>query len=285
MIATLLLLVPIAGTFFLVRRRAHWAFGLPLWACALAAPLQLDELAKLPRWGLAVFAATICAKSVDLLRRRPAFTVRRYLLFFVWPNTLTWPRAFRRHDGPTVVPELWRAAPRFGIGLALIYLGAHFDLDHRAWFLSHCLKVWEIFFCIGGASDLIVGVMAIGGWKVDGFFRHVLRARSVLDFWARFDLMVHLWLKDNIYRPIGGARHPNRGLIAGFTYSALLHEYLFWTAVPELLGVQTLFFATQAVAGRLRLPRWATWIVVFSSTTVFMISMEAVFEFHSVFSP
>ena len=286
MIPTLLLLVPVLGTWFLLRARMAWWTGIPLWACALAAPFQLDELAKLPRWGLAVLAGTICAKSVDLLVRRPDATLGRYLAFFLWPNTLTWNRAFRHRRERGIPIELWRAVPRFGAGLALLYAGAYFDLDTGGWwFLGHCLHVWEIFFCVGGASDLIVGVMGLFGWKVDGFFRQVLRSRSVLDFWSRFDVMVHLWLKDNLFRTVGSLRHPNRGLIAGFGYSALLHEYLFFTAVPHLVGVQTMFFAIQALAGRLRLGRWATWIVVFCSTTVFMISMNAVVDFHSILAP
>ena len=253
---------------------------------ARRAPFQLDPLDKLPRWGLAVLAAIQGGKCLDLLIRRPTdVTLGRYIAFFLWPNTLAWNRTFRRREKKGVPIELWRAVPRFGAGLGLLYIGAYYDVEHHAWFLSHCMHVFEIFLCIGGASDLIVGVMGLFGWRVDGFFRDVLRARTVLDFWARFDVMVHIWLKDNVYRPASGTRNPNRGLVAVFFASAMLHEYLFWTAVPHLFGLQTLFFGIQAIAGRLRFGRIITWVVVFTSTTIFMISMNAVVDFHSILLP
>ncbi|MDH3590903.1 MAG: MBOAT family protein [Planctomycetota bacterium] len=286
MIATLLLLVPILGTYPLARAGAKWVWALPLWAAALAAPLQLHPFAALPRWAVGILAASLCAKSLDVLRRRPdGLTPGRYLLFCAWPLTLTWNRAFRRRDAAVIV-ELWRAPLRFGAGLGLLYLGALWDLDRNAWLLSHAFKILEIWLCIGAASDLLVGLMALLGYRIDGIFRNILRSRSVLDFWSRLDVMVHLWLKDHVYQPAGGRRMPARGIVASFLYSAVLHEYIFWAADIGLVGMQTLFFGMQALAAILRLPRWALWPFVFASTTVFMVPMEAVAgEFHRILTP
>src|SRR5262249_28501992 len=132
------------------------------------------------------------------------------------------------------------------------------------------IKAMEIYLLAGGVNDLMVATFSLAGYRVSDAFRYPILAHSVLDFWSRYNVWIHRWLKRHVFEPIGRRRRrPVLGILAVFAVSGLLHEYLILVVIPELLGWQFAFFGLhglgaisgawlgrryQAIAGR-RTPR------------------------------
>jgi MBOAT, membrane-bound O-acyltransferase family len=129
------------------------------------------------------------------------------------------------------------------VGLLLTALGQSMDLPARDIWLDSSLKALEIYALAGGANSLMVGAFALAGYRVSDAFRYPIFARSLLDFWSRYNVWIHRWLKRHVFEPIGHrGRRPALGILAVFALSGLLHEYLMVLAIPELVGRQFAFF-------------------------------------------
>ena len=129
------------------------------------------------------------------------------------------------------------------VGLVLTAMGQSLDLPARNIWLDGSLKALEIYALAGGASSLMVGAFALTGYHATDAFRYPIFARSVLDFWSRYDVWIYRWLKRHVFEPIGRRRRrPALGILAVFAVSGLLHEFLFIVAVPEMIGRQFAFF-------------------------------------------
>jgi hypothetical protein len=128
-------------------------------------------------------------------------------------------------------------------GLALTAVGQSLDLPARNIWLDGSLKAMEIYAMGGGANSLMVAALALAGYRITDAFRYPIFARSVLDFWSRYNVWIHRWLKRHVFEPIGRrGRRPALGILAVFAVSGLLHEYLILVAVPEMIGRQFAFF-------------------------------------------
>ena len=129
----------------------------------------------------------------------------------------------RRVDGS----RLGAGAVGLVVGLLLTALGQSLDLPARGIWLDSSLKALEIYALAGGANSLMVGAFALAGYRVTDAFRYPILARSVLDFWSRYNVWIHRWLKRHVFEPIGRRRRrPALGILAAFALSGLLHEYL-----------------------------------------------------------
>src|SRR5262249_39110540 len=66
---------------------------------------------------------------------------------------------------------------------------------------------------------------------------------SVLDFWSRYNVWIHRWLKRHVFDSIGRhRRRPVMGILAVFAVSGILHEYLIVAVAPDLIGWQSAYF-------------------------------------------
>ena len=130
----------------------------------------------------------------------------------------------------------------------LTALGQSLDLPARGLWLDSSFKALEIYAIAGGANHLTVGAFALAGYRVTDGFRYPIFARSILDFWSRYNVWIHRWLKRHIFEPIGRhGRRPALGVLAVFAVSGLMHEYLVVVAVPELIGRQFAFFGLHGI--------------------------------------
>ena len=164
--------------------------------------------------------------------------------------------------------------------------------------LDGSFKSLEIYLLAGGANNLLVAAFALAGYRVSDGFRYPILAHSVLDFWSRYNVWIHRWLKRHIFEPIVRRRRPVLGILAVFAFSGLLHEYFFVPFALDLLGWQLTFFvlhglgaiagfrlgrAFQAVAGH-RVPRplaiATTLGFVLVTAPIFIHPLDRVIDFH-----
>jgi MBOAT, membrane-bound O-acyltransferase family len=293
-----------------VRRRIpRWAWtGCAAGVCLvpLAAPWFGDRSqSPLGVALLAVAGGIVMIKAIGWLVR-PRYAddlVRVALALSVWPALdvedvgIRLP-AFRERIKP-VSRRLVAGLASVTCGLALAALGQLIDLRSRGLRYDSLLKSIEIVLLAGGLNHLQVALYGLAGYSLRDGFRYPVLAHSVLDFWSRYNVCIHRWLKDYIYQPIVKRwRAPATGVLAVFAFSGITHEYLFVPAAPDLLGWQLAFFmlhgagaiagarlgrAFKAIAGR-RVPRplaiAVTVTFVLATTPIFIHCVDRLFDLH-----
>ncbi len=89
-----------------------------------------------------------------------------------------------------------------------------------------------------GYSDMARGLGRMLGFELMENFRAPYLARSPSEFWGRWHISFSTWIRDNVYVPLGGARHgPRRRVVAtwvamlasGFWHGAAWH-FVAWGA-------------------------------------------------------
>jgi hypothetical protein len=256
-------------------------------------------------WLVAIQGAIVALRAIDWLAdpRGEDSLVRVWLALTVWPGLeiedVGNPAPARLEGIGRVLRDVAAGFASLVSGLALAALGQTLALPERGFVLDSAFKAFEINLLGAGGSHLLVAAFALAGYKIGDAFRYPVLAHSVLDFWSRYNVWIHRWLKRNIFEPIGRrGRRPVLGTLAVFAFSGLMHEYIFVSVARELLGWQLTFFglhglgavagawlgrAFQAVAGR-RVPRplavAATLGFVLATAPIFIHCLDRVLDFH-----
>jgi hypothetical protein len=273
----------------------------------MAAPWVLigSSASRLTIWLVAIAGGIVMLKAIDWLvqPRRESEIVRVWLVLTFWPALQIEDVLIRE---PSFGARIGLASRRIVLGLmgvafGLVLTAAGRKLgfpDHGFW-LDNSFKVLEIYLLAGGSNNLLVAVFALAGYRICDGFRYPILARSIFDFWSRYNVWIHRWLKRNIYLPIARrGRMPAAGILAVFGFSGLVHELLFVPLTYELLGWQLTFFslhglgaigavglgrAFHAVLG-CRVPRAVTIVAtlgfVLVTAPIFIHCLDWVFDLH-----
>lgn len=196
------------------------AFGLP--------PLPAPEI-LLPV-GISFYSFQAISYMVDVRRgdaaaERSPLNVLVYLTFF--PHLAAGPIVRAAHFLPQVValPDRWRVPLAMG---GLLILGglfkkmvlanelatgivdpvfrdpaAHGALDIALAAYGYTVQIWCDF---SGYSDMAIGLAALLGYHFPKNFDQPFRALTLSDFWRRWHISLSSWLRDYLYKPLGGNR-------------------------------------------------------------------------------
>lgn len=74
-----------------------------------------------------------------------------------------------------------------------------------AWVGALCYAM-QIFFDFSGYSDMAIGLGKMFGFDFKENFNYPFTARSMTDFWRRWNISVSSWFKEYVYIPLGGNR-------------------------------------------------------------------------------
>jgi hypothetical protein len=271
----------------------------------LSAPwIVAGRVSPLVTWLVAIIGGIAMIRAIDWLAspRQQGNLIRVWLVLTVWPGLeiedvgirLRWTRALVR-------AVIWRSgagAAGLAVGLALAAAGELLAGSRRGFLLDGALKSLEIYLLAGGANNLLVGTFAVAGFRVFDGFRYPILAHSILDFWSRYNVWIHRWLKRHIFEPVKARRRPALAVLAVFAFSGLVHDYFMLPCAPEVLGYQFVFFMVhglgalaafrlgrtfRALTGR-RVPRAlaiaATLAFVLLSAPIFIHSLDRVLDLH-----
>ncbi len=256
-------------------------------------------------WLVAIAGGIVMVKAIDWLARprRSDDLVRVWLVLTVWPalqiEDVAVPLSRLQGWISLVLRRFAAGLTCLASGLALAALGQRLAVPDQGFLVDSAWKTLEIYLLAGGANHLVVGSFALAGYRVSDGFRYPILAHSVLDFWSRYNVWIHRWLKRHVFEPIGHRRRqPVLGVIAVFGVSGLLHEYLFLPVDLAVLGWQLGFFLLHGlgaiagarlgrgfkrVAGR-RSPRWlaiaTTLAFVLLSAPLFIHCLDQVADLH-----
>jgi D-alanyl-lipoteichoic acid acyltransferase DltB (MBOAT superfamily) len=64
----------------------------------------------------------------------------------------------------------------------------------------------QIYCDFSGYSDIAIGVAALLGYRFKWNFNQPYRAASLREFWRRWHISLSQWLRDYLYKPLGGSR-------------------------------------------------------------------------------
>ena len=64
----------------------------------------------------------------------------------------------------------------------------------------------QIYCDFSGYTDMAIGLALLLGFRFDANFNQPYRARSLQDFWRRWHISLSEWLRDYLYKPLGGSR-------------------------------------------------------------------------------
>ena len=226
----------------------------------LAAPwLLVGDASPLVVWLVTIAGGIVMLKAIDWLSRprQSDDRVRVWLALSFWPalqiEDVAVPLSASKDRLGLVSKRFAAGSAGLICGLALAALGQHLGIPERGVLLDSAWKTVEIYLLAGGSNHLLVGSFALAGFQVRDGFRYPILAHSILDFWGRYDVWIHRWLKQHIFEPIGlKRRRPVLGILAVFATSGLLHEYLFLPVDRSVLGWQLAFFLIHglgAIAG------------------------------------
>jgi hypothetical protein len=280
--AIAVMVVAVAAAFIPFARPAHR----PLAACALviaaclllAAPLLVPAPAPATRFVVAVWAAVLLMKVVDLYvgSRRTAPDARTAFAFLfasclVLRNT---PSSQPRRERPLQQVALSAA------GTLSIYHAMGYDWTDWPFLLEHSVKILLFAAAAFPACNLLMWAVRRLGGTANDFSAAPAFARTPAEFWRRYNRIVGEFLHYDVGRAVGGVHAPVKAVIAAFAFSAALHEYLLATAAGRAFGFQTAFFALQALAvlATMRLaPRGAAAVAGTILTIAFMLLTSTLF--------
>src|SRR5262249_10485827 len=74
-----------------------------------------------------------------------------------------------------------------------------------AWCASAAFR-FQIYFDFSGYSDMAIGLGKMAGFRFKPNFDSPYRSASITEFWKRWHISLSTWLRDYLYRPLGGNR-------------------------------------------------------------------------------
>ena len=199
---------------------------------AFFAPKVLDAYAAPPHW-----------------HARPP---REWLAFLLTPCLLV-----HRRPGPPDSPvtrrrgrrTIVRALIQMSLGAALLAWAMRTDLGRVSFWLDHGVKLLAAYMIgFDGMFLLLGGTSRACGVAVIDQSRDPVRATTPADFWRRYNREAGRWLYEDVFKPLGGLRHPGRAIVVTFLVNGALHEYLAWILIGSVQGYQMAFFALHGVA-------------------------------------
>jgi len=174
-----------------------------------------------------------------------------WLAFLANPVAL----AYRRHlafKRPTFLQNLKgfaRGLAEVAAGVALFRcLNRHawgsfpFWLDHGLRLLASYLFIWD------GGCVLFAATWRLLGFRCVEFSVHPILARTPADFWRRYNRWLGQFLYEDIFKQVGGLRHPAAAIFCCFLVTGILHEYLAWVLTGRVTWHLPLFFLLHAAA-------------------------------------
>ena len=136
----------------------------------------------------------------------------------------------------------------------------------------------QIFCDFSGYTDIAIGLALLLGFVFPQNFDRPYRAASFGEFWRRWHITLSRFLRDFLYIPLGGNRHGRwktvRNLMITMVLGGLWHGaawgFILWGAIHG-----TALVIEHQFRGKVKLPRWLAWFIVFHLVVLAWIPFRA----------
>ena len=131
----------------------------------------------------------------------------------------------------------------------------------------------QIYFDFSGLSDLVYGISALLGIHIPRNFNQPYLATNLRQFWQRWHISLSSWIRDYIYKPLGGNRYgalwSQIALALAMLLSGLWHgagwNFVAWAGL-HVAG--TLLHRAWRGVTDIRLPKFLGWLLTFGWVTL-----------------
>jgi len=123
---------------------------------------------------------------------------------------------------------------------------------------------FQIYFDFSGYSDIAIGSAMLLGFRIPPNFKRPYAAVSITEFWRRWHMSLSFWLRDYLFKPLGGTRMATtsggyRNIIITMLLGGLWHgaswNFVFWGGlVGALLTLEKLAYQAKLSADFLGKP-------------------------------
>ncbi len=153
--------------------------------------------------------------------------------------------------------------------------------------LAAVAYTFQIYFDFSGYSDIAVGVGALFGFEFPENFNKPYHATNLFEFWNRWHMTLSTWLRDYLYRPLGGNQGTKwqtlRNTLLVMSLGGLWHgadwRFLVWGGLHGVLLVGWRLWWWQVGKPRSRdasfARRFAGWLVMFNAVVFARIFFRA----------
>jgi D-alanyl-lipoteichoic acid acyltransferase DltB (MBOAT superfamily) len=264
--------------------------GLPIPLAAIALPVGISFI---------IFQAI--SYTVDVYRRviEPATTIDVALYLSFFPHLVAGPIVRAKEFIPQLAKPRDPRKVAVGAGVVLIIIGlvkkvaiadtlAREIVDPvfgvpQAYaapdvILASYAYAVQIFCDFSGYTDIAIGLALLMGFVFPQNFDRPYRAASFGEFWRRWHMTLSRFLRDFLYIPLGGNRGGKlktmRNLMITMLLGGLWHGaawgFVLWGAIHG-----TALVVEHQFRGKVRLPRWLGWFVVFHIVVLAWIPFRA----------
>jgi D-alanyl-lipoteichoic acid acyltransferase DltB (MBOAT superfamily) len=211
----------------------YWNFAADSLAASLAAlgvHVRVSHVRLVLPFGISFFTFETMSYTIDVWRGelQPAKRYLDYLLFVCFfPHLVAGPivrphqmlpqlAAEPRADETAMARGLWRIAvglaKKICIGdfLAQAVVKRVFETPERFTALEVLVAVYayavQIYADFSGYSDVAIGSAALFGYELPENFDAPYTSTNLQEFWHRWHISLSTWLRDYLYKPLGGSR-------------------------------------------------------------------------------
>ncbi len=265
----------------------YWNFAAESFAsiaAALGAHVSVTHLRLVLPFGISFFTFETMSYTIDVWRREiePARRYLDYLLFVCFfPHLVAGPivrpaqmlpqlAAAPRADAEMQARGLWRIATglakKIVIGdyLAQAIVNRVFATPERFTALEVLIATYayaiQIYADFSGYSDVAIGSAALFGYVLPENFDAPYVASDLQEFWRRWHISLSTWLRDYLYKPLGGSRlgslRTYRNLMITMVLGGLWHgaswTFVVWGALHGMALAVTRIWQRARAAHRAR---------------------------------
>jgi D-alanyl-lipoteichoic acid acyltransferase DltB (MBOAT superfamily) len=138
------------------------------------------------------------------------------------------------------------------------------------WFAMYGYAL-QIYCDFSAYTDIAIGVANLLGYRFPQNFNQPYRALSIQDFWRRWHITLSTWLRDYLYKPLGGSYHGVAWMYFALMVTMLLGglwhgaswNFVIWGAMHGVALVIERMLGLTGKDGARRLPTVIAWIVTF----------------------
>jgi D-alanyl-lipoteichoic acid acyltransferase DltB (MBOAT superfamily) len=271
----------------------YWNFAADAFASLAGAaglPLRASHLRLVLPFGISFFTFETMSYTIDVWRRElePSRRYVDYLLFVCFfPHLVAGPivrpaQMLPQLASPPVASAASQARGLYRIGAGLVkkivigdflaqaIVDRVFATPERFTALEVLIAVYayaaQIYADFSGYTDVAIGSAALFGYELPENFDAPYLARDLQDFWRRWHISLSTWLRDYLYKPLGGSRHgafrTYRNLMITMVLGGLWHgaswTFVVWGALHGgALAATRMWQRARGSAGRARSPRGA----------------------------
>ena len=194
-------------------------------------------------------------KNIDLSFRKAAHPeeligFREYLKsnFFIFEKIEAASQETQKPDYRGSIRYFFSGIFQICSGIMIILLNTYFRTPEWSWPIATILKLGCFYWFASGLTDLSFSYFRLLGKAVTPVYNEPIRAVSPEDLWSnRLNIYMRQYLVRFVFLPVGGAKHPNWGILATFIASGLIHEYQFDAAASRVTGFVLGYFIIQGL--------------------------------------